>query len=144
MAVLAARALDDEVKRRTAALKAQGKAELEAMGAQAGELPAAVVKQLAERHARREREARTVTTQAALDDLAGWLRDCVVAAHGGAPLIHVDAADAVAGDAAALGAAKLLTALDLVLETREALELNVQQALTLEAMFLDLSALSYS
>lgn len=144
MAVLAARALDDEVKRRTAALKAQGKSELEAMGAQAGELPAAVVKQLSERHARREREARTVTTQAALDDLAAWLRDCVLAAQGGPPLIHADAADAVASDAAAFGAAKLLPALDLVLDAREALELNVQQALTLEAMFLELSALSYS
>lgn len=144
VAVLAARALDDEVKRRTAALKAEGKSELEDLAGQSGdELPASVSRQITDRFARREREARVVTVQAALDDLSGWLRDCVVVSQGGKPLIHADAADSVAGDAAALGPEKLLRALDLVLRTREAMELNVQPALALEGMFLELSALGY-
>lgn len=143
MAVMAARALDDEVKRRTAALKAEGKqAHSELASQSAEELPPAIARQLKERQDRREREARVVTLQAALDDLAGWLRDCLVVAQGGAPVVHRDAPDAVAGDAAALGPAKLLEAMDLVGETRVALESNVQPNLTLEAMFLRLSALS--
>lgn len=145
MAVLAARALDDEVKRRTAALKAAGKQELEDLAEQSGdELPASVTRQITERSARREREARVATVQAALDDLAGWLRDCIVVARGGQPLIHLDAADSAAGDAAALGPQRLLEALDLVQRTRESMELNVQPGLTLEAMFLELSALTYA
>ena len=134
----------DEVKRRTAALKAEGKRELEEIAEQwAGELPASVTKQLQERHARREREARVATTEAALDDLGGWLRDCLVVAKGGEPLIHLDAADAVSGDAAALGPQRLLAALDIVLATRESLEFNVQERLSLEALFLRLSALTF-
>ena len=144
MALLAARAMDDEVKRRTAALKAQGKQELDDLAEQsAEELPASIARQVQERHARREREARVATTQAALDDLGGWLRDCVVVAKGGEPLIHSDAGDAVGGDATALGPQRLLEALDIVLETRESMESNVQQGLTLEAMFLRLSALTF-
>jgi DNA polymerase-3 subunit delta' len=144
MAVVAARALDDEIKRRTAALKEQGKAELEELAEHAGgELPPGVAKQVSERHTRQEREARVVTAQAALDDLAGWLRDCIVVSTGGAPVIHVDAAEQVHDDARSLGPAKLLTAVDLVHATREQLEFNVQEKLALEALFLQLSALAY-
>jgi DNA polymerase-3 subunit delta' len=144
VALLAERALDDEVKRRTAALKEQGKAELEDLASHwAEELPASVAKQFAERQARKEREARVITLQAALDDLAGWLRDCLIAAQGGTPLIHSDVAEAVGGDATALGGQKLLQALDLVMATRESLELNVQERTALEALFLELSALAY-
>lgn len=145
MALLAARALDDEIKRRTAALKEQGKQELDEIAEQwAEELPTAVAKQLQERAARREREARVATIQAALDDLGGWLLDCAVVAAGGSPIIHSDVADSVGGDAAALGPARLVEALDLVLETRESLEFNVQSGLALEAMFLQLSTLTYA
>jgi DNA polymerase III subunit delta' len=144
MAVVAAKALDAEIKRRTAALKEQGKAELEELASHAGdELPAAVTKQVTERFTRREREARLVTAQAAMDDLTGWLRDCLVVTAGGEPLIHSDVADSVRGDATALGAPKLLRAVDLVQSSREQLESNVQQGLALEALFLQLSALSY-
>lgn len=144
MAVLAERALDDEVKRRTAVLKARNKQEFEDLAGSSGkELPASITKQIQERHARLEREARLITMQAALDDLAGWLRDCVVVAEGGEPLIHADSADAVGGDASAFGPARLLAALDLVLATRESLEFNVQERLTFEATFLRLSALTY-
>ena len=144
MALLAERAMDNEVKRRTAALKAQGKQELEELAAQSGEeLPASITRQVQERHARRERETRVATTQAALDDLGGWLRDCVLVAKGGQPLIHSDVADAVAGDAAALGPQRLLHAMDLVLATRESTEFNVQERTSLEALFLQLSALTF-
>ena len=145
MALVAARAMDDEVKRRTAALKAEGKRELDELASySAGELPASVTKQLTDRQTRREREARVVTTQAALDDLSGWLRDCIVVAQGGAPLVHADVPHNVGADATALGPAKLLQAMDMVLATREAMELNVGQGLTLEALFLELSTLSFA
>ena len=145
MAIVAARALDDEIKRRTAVLKAEGKAELEELASYyAGELPAPLAKQLQERAARREREARVVTAQTALDDLAGWLRDCMVVAQGGAPLVHTDVAATAGGDATALGPNGIIRALDLVMETREALELNVGLGLTVEALFLELSALTYA
>lgn len=144
MAVVATKALDDEIKRRTAALKAEGKEELEELTDQAGgELPASVAKQVTERLARREREARLVSAQSALDDLAGWLRDCVTVATGGQPLIHADVAASVGADAQALGPARLLEAVDLVQATREQLESNVQFSLSFEALFLQLSALAY-
>ena len=144
MAVVAAKAMDDEVKRRTAALKARHKTELEELTEQSGStLPVGVTKQLTERHARIEREARVAAVQAALDDLAGWYRDCLVALGGAAPMVHTDATEAVAGDAQALGAAALINAVELVFATRESLESNVQQGLALEALFLQLSALAY-
>lgn len=145
MAIVAARALDDEVKRRTADVKAEGQRELSDLAAQsADELPQPVARQLSERLARREREARVVTTQAALDDVVGWLRDCLVVAGGGEPLVHGDVAESVRAEATALGPAKLLEAADLVTQARESLELNVQQGLAMEALFLRLSALAYA
>ncbi|MBA2529254.1 MAG: hypothetical protein H0V19_04730, partial [Euzebyales bacterium] len=49
---------------------------------------------------------------------------------------------ALRADAEVLGPAKLLRSADLVLAVRESLELNVGQALALEALFLQLSALA--
>ncbi len=145
MAILAWRALDDEIKRATAALREEQKRELADLDdIHGGNLPARLRKETDERHRRQEREMRIAAAQAALDDLAGWLRDCVVVAQGGEPLIHADAAESVGGDAAALGPARLLQALDLVMSTRDAMELNVQPPLTIEAMFLELSALGYT
>jgi len=145
-ALVAARALDDEVKRRTAALKDEGRAEMEAMGERSGgELPKGVAKQMTDRLARREREVRVVTLHAALDDLLGWLRDCLLVGVGGDPAaaIHAEAAEQLRRDAEALGSRRLLQACDLVLATRENLELNVQQGLALEALLLQLSALTF-
>jgi DNA polymerase III subunit delta' len=144
-ALVAAHLLGEEVKRRTTALKAEGKAELEELGELYGDqLPRGVAKQLEERAARREREARTVVAQGALDDLVGWLRDCLLVGAGGDPsaLVHGDAAEQARQDAEALGPATILRAIDLVLATREQLELNLQQGLALEALFMDLAALS--
>ena len=144
MALVATKTLDEEVKRGTAALKAEGKAELEELSAYAGgELPASVARQIQERWTRREREARVAITQAALDDVNGWFRDCLLVLDGGEPLIHADAAPAVRSDAEALGATRLLVAVDLVHTTREQLEMNVQPGLAMEALFLQLSALAF-
>ena len=143
VAILAWRSLDDEIKRATANLKLRQKQEIDYLTELHGTLTSKMSKELDLRHRRQLREAVVLTTQAALDDLAGWLRDCVVVSQGGSALIHADAADSVAGDAASLGPARLLQALDLVLRTREAMELNVQPALALEGMFLELSALGY-
>jgi DNA polymerase III subunit delta' len=143
VALLAARALDEEIKRRTAALKAAGEAELAALGDDyGGKPPPAVTKQLEDRNRRREREVRVATLQAALDDLVGWYRDCLLLAAGGdaAAAIHADAPDQLRADAEALGPARILAAVDRCFATREDLELNLQQTLALEALFLDLAA----
>lgn len=144
-ALVAARALDDEAKRRTAAIKAETQAHLDELAQVYGdEVPRRVAKQLLDQSARREREAKVVVAQAALDDLVGWLRDCLYVGAGGDPAraVHADAAAQLRDDAAALSPAALLAAVDRILATREELELNVQQGLALEALLLDLSALA--
>lgn len=133
-----------EVERRTAALKAQGEAELADLAAQyRDDLPRAVRKEIEERHARVEREARTQVVAAALDDLLSWLRDCIVVARGGdgAVAIHADDLDGLRADAQAFGLAGLVEAVDLVFTTRERLERNVQPLLALEALFMELATL---
>lgn len=146
-ALLAARALDDEVKWRVAALKSEGQAELATLRERLGDdLRRGLSKQVSDRHARREREARVATLSAALDDLLLWYRDCLLVAAGGDPVdaVNADAAEALRADATALGTRRLLAASDLVLATRENLELNVQQGLALEALLLQLSSLGHS
>jgi DNA polymerase III subunit delta' len=134
-----------EVERRTATLKEQGAAELAALEAQYGEdLPRGVAKDIEERHARREREARTQVVTAALDDLLTWLRDGLLVVTGGDPAgaIHVDDAEALRADAEAMEDGGILTAIDRVFQTREALERNVQTGLALEALFMELAVLA--
>lgn len=144
-ALVASRLIDDEVKRRTAALKDRGRVEVaELEEFYSGAAPRGVVKQLSDRLSRQEREARTVVTQAALDDLGGWYRDVLLVGGGGAPAdaIHADDPDGLCADAKALPPATVLQSIDLVLATRERLESNVQQQLALEALFLDLATLT--
>jgi DNA polymerase-3 subunit delta' len=146
-ALVAARALDDEAKRRSATRKAAGKAELAELAASYGEqVPRGVARAIEERFAREERELRVLTVQGALDDLVAWYRDCLLVAAGGNPAdaIHVDASAQLAEDAAALPARRALDAIDLVLAARDDLELNVQQGLALEALFVELAALGRS
>ncbi len=133
------------MKRRTAVLKAEGRDELAALAERCGgEPPRGAVKQLEDRWARRERETRVATLQAALDDLVAWYRDVLLVGAGGAPAaaVNVDAADALRADAAALGPRRALRAVDLVLAAREDLERNVAHGLALESLFLQLSALT--
>lgn len=144
-ALVAARDLLDEVRRHVEERRDAARQELTDLAAQYGdEVPRGVRKQVEERHARHEREARLQVLQAALDDLVAWLRDCVVVACGGdvAQAIHADAADGLRADAAALGPGRLLAAVEAVMATRESLELNVQASLALEALFMQLSALT--
>jgi DNA polymerase III subunit delta' len=144
-ALTAAYDLDAEVKRTAAAIEEAGEVEIADLAARYGdELPAAVEKQLKDRTARRARDAKVTVAQAALDDLAGWYRDVVLVASGGDPALalHRDVPDALRADAEALGAALGLRALDLVFDTRERLERNVQQRVTLEALLIDLATLT--
>jgi DNA polymerase-3 subunit delta' len=147
VALLAAREADDEAKRRIASRKAAGKDELAGLGELYGDAaPRHVVKQIEERLAREERESRAAALQAVLDDLLSWVRDALLvgaapSAAAPAGLLHVDAADALRADAEAIGPAKLLRMGDLLVRAKEDLELNLQQSLALEALFLDLAAL---
>ncbi len=146
VAVLAARELDEEGKRRTAALKAEGKAEQAALAELYGDvLPRGVAKQVEDRLARQDREARLAVLQAALDDLAGCYRDLLLV-HGGGDegAIGDEGADALRVEAEALGPRGALRALDLVTATRTDLELNLSVALAIEALLLQLAALTKS
>jgi DNA polymerase-3 subunit delta' len=144
--LVAAKRMDEEAKRRTAALKAEGREELEALAELYGEAPPrGVVRQVEERAARREREARLATVQAALDDLVGWYRDCLLVQSGGVPADALGDEEAdLPAEAAALTPAAALAAVDRVLTTRTDLELNLAQGLALEALFLDLAVLARS
>lgn len=145
-AVVAARFLEEEIKRRTATLKAQAGEERDRLAdLYGGEPPRSVVRQVGDRLARQEREVRVAVLAGALDDLVAWYRDCLLVAAGGDPAdaVNADAPDELRADAAALGPTALLAATDRCLAVRDDLvELNLQQALTLEALFLELSALA--
>jgi DNA polymerase-3 subunit delta' len=144
-ALVAARRLDEEAKRHSAELKAAGRSELAELAALYGEqVPRAVGKAVEERLGREEREARVHAVQSALDDLVAWYRDCLLVAAGGHPgeAVHADAAEQLVQDAATLSPEAVLRAIDLILAAREDLELNVQQGLTLEALFIQVAALS--
>jgi DNA polymerase III subunit delta' len=146
VALLLARAVDDEVKRRTAALKADGKAEIEALAEQSGnEPPRGAVKQLNDRLARREREAKVGVVLGLLDDMVTWYRDCLLVGAGGDPAaaVNTDAVEGLRADADALQAGGILRAVDKVLAVRDSVvELNLQHTLALEALFLELSSLT--
>ncbi|MGH8909420.1 MAG: ATP-binding protein, partial [Egibacteraceae bacterium] len=143
-ALVAAKEVDETVRREVDARKNEGKAALAALAAAYGDgVPRAVAKQVEARAAREEREAKISAVQAALDDLVSWLRDCLFVACGGDPseTIHRDASDLLRDDAIALGPARLLRATDLALATRNDLEFNVQPQLALEALLLSLHGL---
>ena len=145
VALLAAREVDEELKRRTAEHKAAGKAELGGLDELYGTTaPRSVVKQVEERLAREERDARAAALQGVLDDLLSWTRDALLLAVGGGPddVLHTDAVQSLRLDADALGPKRLLRAAELLQRAKEDLELNLQQGLALEALFLDLAVLA--
>ncbi|MGH8933627.1 MAG: ATP-binding protein, partial [Egibacteraceae bacterium] len=140
----AAKELDETVRREVEARKDEGKATLAALAAAYGtEVPRSVVKQIEARVTREEREAKITALQAALDDLTSWLRDCLLVACGGheGEAIHRDAGDRLGEDARSLGATRLLRATDLVLATRDNLELNAQPQLAMESLLLSIHGL---
>lgn len=143
VALLAWRELEDEVDARVEQVKEETAAEQAALAAAHGdEPPAAVVRELTDRGARREREARLDVLQGALDDLLAWIRDVLLVGAGGDPAdaVNVDAVEALRDDAAALDPATLVWAADRVMRTRDDLERNVAARLAVEALLLELAA----
>lgn len=143
-ALVAARAIVDEVKRGVRALEDEDKKAVADLADHYGDaVPRDLVKQMEDRKTRRVREKRTLIVQAALDDIVAWYRDCLLVGAGGDPAdaLNIDAPDALRVEAEALGATGILIAVDLLLATREALERNLQQTLALEALFIQLSAI---
>ena len=146
-AVVAARMIEGEVRRRTEGLKVESQAQLAELDELYGDAPPKGVRAQVElAAARRERESRTVVVSTALDNVAVWLRDVLAVVGGADPqaLVFADDLTGARGDADALTPASLLRMLDLVEATRDSLELNVQQQLALEALFLQMSALALS
>ena len=145
-ALVAAKEVDETVRPEVAIRRDERKAALAALAAAYGdEVPRAVAKQIEAQVTREEREAKISALQSALDDLAGWVRDCLFVASGGDPAdaIHRDAPDALRADAEKLGHRRLLQTADLVQAARESLELNVQPQLALESLLLSIHALGH-
>lgn len=143
-ALVAAKRIEEEVERRVATLEAEAKAEKAHLATDyADAVPRAVLREMEDALTRRKRETRTAAVQAALDDVASWYRDLLLL-HSGAEvgqLVHGDDADALRDAARELDPARIIEAIDRVLDTRAALERNVGARLALEALFMDLTAL---
>jgi DNA polymerase-3 subunit delta' len=140
-ALVAAAELDDEMKRAVADVRDDVKREREQLSEFYGDAPPRdVLRQVEQRSTRREREARTVVAQTALDDLAGWYRDVLLVRTGGDPAeaVHADDVDGLRADAEALSERALLTSIDTLFARREELELNVAMMLAVESLLLDL------
>ncbi|MBW3602895.1 MAG: hypothetical protein KY434_09390 [Actinobacteria bacterium] len=138
-----AKELDNEVKAVTGELRADAARELDALAEAYGDEPPTVVrKAVEERYARMERDAKTTTIQRALDDLLSWCRDAAMVAGGGDAVIHADALDDLHEDVEHLDLSVFVRAADLALRTRDALEVNVQPALAVEALVLNIHALT--
>lgn len=144
-ALVAAKELDDEMKRAVDEVRAQGKREQEQLAALYSDTPPRdVVRQAEQRSTRREREARTIVAQTALDDLAGWYRDVLLVRRGGdvADALHCDDAAGLRADADALTERALLRSLETIFVRREELEFNVGITLAIEALLMELSTLA--
>lgn len=140
-ALVAAAELDDEMKRAVAGVRDDARRERDQLAEFYGDAPPRdVLRQVEQRSTRREREARTVVAQTALDDLAGWYRDVLLVRTGGDPAdaLHADDAEGLRADAAALSERALLASIDTLFVRREELELNVAMTLAVESLLLDL------
>jgi DNA polymerase-3 subunit delta' len=144
-ALIAARELDDEMKRAVADVKAESERELAELQHVYGDSPPKdVVRQVEQRTTRREREVKTIVAQTALDDLAGWYRDVLMVRCGGDPAdaLHADDAEGLRADAAALTERALLRSLETIFVRREEMEFNVQMSLAVEALLMELATLA--
>lgn len=140
-ALVAAAELDDEMKRAVAGVRDDARRERDQLAEFYGDAPPRdVLRQVEQRSTRREREARTVVAQTALDDLAGWYRDVLLVRTGGDPAdaLHSDDAEGLRADAEALSERALLASIDTLFVRREELELNVAMTLAVESLLLDL------
>jgi len=91
---------------------------------------------------RTERRARTRALDLGLALCGNWFRDLAATASGaGEVVLNVDRSDELAGDADVLDPARAREAVDLTLETRRRLRVNVSEELALEALWLRLADL---
>jgi DNA polymerase III subunit delta' len=144
-ALVAAKELDDEMKRAVAGVRDDAKREREQLVEFYSDAPPRdVLRQVEQRSMRREREARTIVAQTALDDLSGWYRDVLMVRRGGDPAgaLHADDAEALRADARALSERVLISSIDEIFARREELEFNVGLSLAVEALLLDLATLA--
>ena len=144
-ALVAARALDDEMKRAVTDVRDHVKREREQLADVYSDAPPRdVLRQVEQRSMRREREAKTIVAQTALDDLAGWYRDVLMVRCGGDPAhaLHSDDPQGLRADADALSEPALVRSIDTIFARREELEFNVGISLAIEALLLELSTLA--
>lgn len=144
-ALVAARELEQEMKRAVEEVRADVKREGEQLDIiYGGATPKEVLRQLEQRSTRREREAKTTVAQTALDDLAGWYRDVLMVRCGGDPAdaLHADDPEGLRADAEALSQRALVRSIDTIFVRREEMEFNVGMSLAIEALLLDLVTLA--
>ena len=99
----------------------------------------ALEKRAAERAKRAGRRAELDELREALDTVAWWYRDVLAAAVGAeGVVVHSDLAGEAAEDAHHGAAQELARGLGVVAETRRSLDMNVQPALAIEALFHEL------
>jgi DNA polymerase III subunit delta' len=144
-ALVAAKELDDEMKRAVADVRDDVTREREQLAEFYSDAPPRdVLRQVEQRGMRREREVRTIVAQTALDDLAGWYRDVLMVRCGGdsADALHADDPQGLRADAEALSESALLRSIDTIFVRREELEFNVGISLAIEALLLDLATVA--
>lgn len=144
-ALVAAKELDDEMKRAVAGVREDAKREREQLAEFYSDAPPRdVLRQVEQRSMRRERETKTIVAQTALDDLGGWYRDVLMVRCGGDPAdaLHADDAEALRADAQALSERVLVRSIEEIFTRREELEFNVGLSLAVEALLLDLATLA--
>jgi DNA polymerase III subunit delta' len=134
----AARIITDAATARSAQAQKQvedeGVAQLE--GVEDARQRKAIEKRIDERAKRTARRAQLEEVREAVDVVALWYRDLMAAALGGeGAVINSDAAGELAEDAKQGSPADAARAVGIVSEARRSLELNVQPALAVEAMF---------
>ncbi|MGH2923108.1 MAG: hypothetical protein ACRDKH_03635, partial [Solirubrobacterales bacterium] len=89
---------------------------------------------------RTERRARTRALDLGLALCGGWFRDLGATASGAPEVaLNVERADELGADAEGLDPARAREAVDLTLETRRRLRVNVSEELALEALWLRLA-----
>jgi len=134
----AARQVADAAAARSAeaglAVEEEGAAQLE--GVEDKRERRAIEKRTDERAKRTARRAQTDELREAVDVVGLWYRDLMATTLGGeGAVINSDVADELAQDAKSGSPAEAARAVGIVLEARRSLELNVQPALAVEAMF---------
>jgi DNA polymerase-3 subunit delta' len=142
------KAAEEEAKDSVSEVDAKERAELElALGAggtgkgvaAVARSAAAALKELDDRQRTRLKRALRDALDRALIDLAGFYRDALVRRLGASVgAVHLDAADDVAGAAAAWSPESILLRLEAVLECRVAIDANVKPQIAVEAMMVSL------